>query len=149
MNKHVLTLKQQLVDINLLVGRKVPMVNDGGCAFYAALIQQRLHELGHSTETGIISYTPPEGADHVFTVIKLGGKEYFHDGEDTTLLSAWKSFNYERLPTSETSTVVNSNRWNVVFNAEREVPILCEIIEKVLGPFEARPHFHTIQGIDV
>lgn len=142
--------------INERVKVKVPFVNYGGCAFYATLIQQRLAELGQVTESGVIAYTgPPDGADHVFTVVKLGRYEYFHDGTDTMTMAHWAKtdmgnfYRTVRVPSGETLQIVNSNRWNVWFNAKHEVPVLCSIIEDTLGAFVQRPHFDTIQGIKV
>lgn len=139
----------KLLAINEVVLDTVPFVNYGGCGFYAALVQQRLSELGQKIETGAIRYTPPDGADHIFTVVKIGRTEYFHDGEDTKPLKSWTGYKYERLDPKTTQTVVNSNRWNTMFEPKVEVPILCSIIETVLGPFEQRPHFDTIQGVRV
>lgn len=141
--------------INQRVADAVPLVNYGGCGFYATLIQRRLLELGQVTETGLIGYDPPNGADHVFTVVKLDGIEYFHDGEETKRLDVWSRtdlgrwYTPKRVPVDETIGIVNSNRWNPTFQPIAHVRILCDIIEHVLGPFEQRPHFNTIQGVKI
>lgn len=144
-----------LENVNRVVQLKVPLVNYGGCGFYATLIQRRLAELGLTTETGLIAYDPPNGADHVFTVVAVDGIEYFHDGEETLCLDKWmktdfgKYFPIARVSADETLQVVNTNRWNPTFEPIGHIEILCSIIEDVLGPFEQRPHFNTIQGVRI
>lgn len=145
----------QLDLINDRVKDAVPLVNYGGCGFYATLIQRRLAELDQRTETGVLGYDPPSGADHVFTIITIDGKEYFHDGEETKLFATWvksdlgRWYSPERLPSDETLGLVNSNRWNPMFDPIGHVHILCGIIEDVLGPYQERPHFNTIQGVRI
>lgn len=143
---------KELKQINERVRAEVPLVSWGGCAYYAALIRTRLAELSKEAKIGVIGgYTPPYGSTHVFTIVKDGEQEYFHDGENTSLIEDAEDYgicNFTVLDDDPIS-IVNNNRWNDAFVPNEDVPTLCSIIESVLGPFVSRPHFNTIQGVIV
>lgn len=141
-----------LEQINEQCDERVSNVNFGGCAYYAALLQWRFRELGWPSKPAVISYNPGNGAAHVFTTLEIGGKTYFHDGIRTMEQGRWEyelGSDWDYLE-DEIIEVVEQNRWNMTFSPTEEVPILCEIIEEVLGPFNERPHFNNmLQGVHI
>lgn len=131
----------KLTQINTELKASVPDLNFGGCAYYAALLDRRLTELGHHIDIGAISYRPPEGANHIFTIIKINNVEYFHDGHRTTPLSRFWG-DYDRLY-DDPSRIAEDNRWNEFFDLNEAFPLIVAAIENAFGSFERKPHFHN------